>query len=144
MADTTIDDVMKAYAVDAVAAAARREIDLDFSEASLDLVDELLGRECFVGPTPRTPASLEDEETLWVLAKCFGAYVGEVTIRCVGGHWVGDATDDGGIRPAIEVQGVKGFPVDKVWKRMTESEYSGLGGYCRVLRAIIEHQSKET
>jgi hypothetical protein len=39
---------------------------------------------------------------------------------------------------------VKGFPVDKVWKRLTESEYSGLGGYCRALRAILERQRDET
>jgi hypothetical protein len=129
---------MKAYAADAVSAAARRHVSLDYSEHSLDAVDELLGRETFIGTTPRTPESSDDEETLWMLSKMFGAYVGEVTLRVFGGRWVGEPTADGGVRPAIEVEGLKGFPVDKVWKRLTESEFDGVGGYCRAIRKIIE------
>ena len=144
MTATEIDDVMKAYASDAVAAAARRGVVLDYSERSLDSVDELLRRESFVGRTPRTPESHEDEETLWICSKMLGAYVGEVALRALGGHWVAEAAGDGGVRPAIEVEGVRGFPVRKVWKRLTESEYDTLSGYCRALRVIIERQTNRT
>ncbi len=139
MAD--IDEVMKAYARDAVGAAARRDVTLDYSERSLDAVDELLGRESFIGATPRTPVSSEDEELLWVCSKMLGAYVGEVTLRALGGRWVDEPAVDGGVRPAIEVEGVKGFPVDKVWKRLTVSEFDTVGGYCRALRAIIDRRT---
>jgi hypothetical protein len=143
MRDPNIDDLMKVYAVDAVAAAARRGVTLDYSEESLNRVDELLGRESFIGRTPRGPESPEDEERLWTLSKMLGAYVGEVALRQVGGHWFGEPTDDGGIRPAIAVQGAKGFPVDMVWKRLTESEFKSVGGYCRVLRVILERQATD-
>ena len=140
MAETDIDGVMKAYARDAVAAAARRGVALDYSEQSLDAIDELLGRESFVGRTPRAPASPEDEEVLWTCSKMFGAYVGEVALRVFGGRWIDEPAADGGVRPAVEIKGVKGFPISKVWKRLTESEFDTLGGHCRALRAIINRQ----
>jgi hypothetical protein len=141
MAETSIDDVMKAYARDAVRAAARRDVALDYSERSLEAVDELLRRESFIGPTPRTPGSSEDEEILWMCSKMLGAYVGEVALHVLGGRWVDEPTVDGGVRPTIEVEGVKGFPIEKVWKRLTESEFDTVAGYCRVLRAIIDHRT---
>src|SRR5262252_9511388 len=144
MAEATIDDVMKAYANDAVRAAARRNVMLDYSEESLDAVDQLLGRESFVGRTPRAPESREDEETLWLLSKVFGAYVGEVALRVFGGRWLDEPTPNGGIRPAIEVNGLKGFPIEKVWKRLTQSEYDNLGGYCRAIRAILERSGRKS
>ena len=141
MTDADIDKVMKAYANDAVAVAGRRGVVLDFTEESLARVDELLGRESFIGKTPRTPESDEDEKTLWSCSKAFGAYVGEVVIRTMGGTWIGEPIAQGGTRPAILVKGVKGFPADKVWKRLTESEFDALDGYCRVLRHILLRQS---
>lgn len=143
MSDTEIDELMKAYAHDAVVAAGRREVTLDYSEQSLDAVDELLGRESFIGRTPRAPESPQDEEDLWAASKMFGAYVGEVAVRVFGGRWVGEPTADGALTPAIEVEGVKGFPVGKVWKRLTVSRFDSLGGYCRALRAILERRKAE-
>lgn len=139
MAQSPIDVVMKAYATDAVAVAARRGLDLDYSERSLGDVDALLARESFIGTTPREPESPEDEEQLWVCAKLLGAYVGEVVVRVLNGHWA-EEPGPGGVRPAIIVEGVKGFPIDKVWKRLTVSEFDTVGGYCRVLKAIVDRR----
>lgn len=136
MVDAAIDTVMKAYANDAVGVGVRRGVVLDYSEESLAALDALIGQESFVGVTPRTPESPEDEETLWTLSKTLGAYVGEVALRALGGRWVAEATPDGGTWPAIEIDGLKGFPVEKVWKRLTRSDLDGVGGYCRALRAI--------
>jgi len=83
---------MKTYATDAVAAAARRGVLLDYSQRSLADVDALLASESFVGRTPRTPASPEDDETMWTCAKMFGAYVGEVALRVLGGRWIAQRT----------------------------------------------------
>lgn len=139
MAEVTIDEVMKAYANDAVRLAARHGVALDYSEESLEAVDGLMWQESFIGPTPRTPESAEDEATLWTLSKTLGAYVGEVALRAFGGRWIAESTPDGGTRPAIDACGLKGYPVDKVWKRLTQSELDGVGGYCRAMRAISAH-----
>ena len=142
MTDAEMDELMKAYATDAVAAAGRRAVVLDYTEESLAGVDELLGRESFIGRTPRTPESDEDEKTLWSCSKMFGAYVGEVVLRTMGGRWIADPTPSGGTRAAVLVEGARGFPVDTVWKRLTEDQFKGLGGYCRVLRVVLATQTK--
>ena len=142
MADPSLDQVMKAYAEDAVKAAGRRGRVLDYSEQSLTIVDELLGSEAFVGRTPRTPETPDDEEVLWVAAKAFGGYVGEVVLRGLGGEWLGEEAPEGGTRPTLVVQGLRAYPVDKVWKRLTKSEYDTLGGYCRALRHILSQRRK--
>ncbi|MCE9635566.1 MAG: hypothetical protein K8T90_07670 [Planctomycetes bacterium] len=142
MTDAEMDELMKANATDAVAAAGRRDVVLDFTEDSLNGVDELLGRESFIGETPRTPESDEDEKLLWSCAQMFGGYVGEVVLRTMGGRWIADPTSDGGVRAAILIGGARGFPVGKVWKRLTEDQFSTLGGYCRALRVVLANQAK--
>ena len=42
----------------------------------------------------------------------------------------------------ILIDGARGFPVAKVWKRLTEDQFDGLGGYCRALRFVLENQTK--
>lgn len=143
MGDRAVDAIMKAYATDAVASAARRGVVLDYSEQSLDLLDELLGRESFLGVTPRAPANEEDEATLWVASKSFGAYVGEVVLRTLGGEWIDDAATGSGTRPAVKVGTIRGYPLEKVWKRLTESEFATVGGYCRVIRFLLERDSAQ-
>lgn len=140
MEEPTIDMIMKAYAADAVACASKRNITFDYSEESLAEIDRLLGSEEFIGVTPRKPYSSEDEETLWTLSKMIGAYVGEVTIRVFGGSWQSEDSSDGSVCPIIEIEGIKGYPIEKVWKRLTESQFDGLGGYCRTLRAIVSNR----
>lgn len=143
MTDAEMDELMKANATDAVAAAGRRGVVLDYTEESLKGVDQLLGRESFIGKTPRSPESDDDEKLLWSCAQMFGGYVGEVVLRTMGGKWIADPTSDGGVRPAVFVDGTRGFPVGKVWKRLTESEFDTLNGYCRALRFVLARQAEE-
>ena len=137
----TLDDVFKAYANDAVAFAERRGIALDYSEESLDRIDDILASPEIVGRTPREPASPEEEDEMWTLSKMLGAYVGEVAVRAFSGRWIAEDLASGGARPVIEVCGIKGFPMEKVWKRLTESEFDNLGGYCRAVRAIVAQRT---
>jgi hypothetical protein len=143
MTDSEMDKVMKEYAADAVAVAAERSVILDYTEESLVLVDRLLGREWFIGRTPRTPESDSDKKLLSSCAEEFGAYVGEVVLRTMGGKWIADPTSTGGVQPAVLVDGARGFPVGKVWKRLTESEFDTLSGYCRALRFVLSRQAEE-
>lgn len=143
MTDAEMDELMKANATDAIAAAGRRGVVLDYTEESLTGVDRLLGRESFIGKTPRKAESDDDENLLWSCAQMFGGYVGEVVLRTMGGRWIADPTDSGGVRPAVLVDGARGFPVGKVWKRLTESEFDTLSGYCRALRFVLARQAEE-
>ena len=125
---------MKAYATEAVEFARRLGTSLDYSESSLERVDELLG--VIAGEQPHTPSPGQDEDELWLLSKVFGAYVGEVVLTQIGGAWDQEDTDVG-IRPFVFVSGLKAYPVTKVWKRLTESEFDGVSGYCRATRALL-------
>jgi hypothetical protein len=143
MTDAEMEKLMKAYASDIVAVAAESGVTLDYTEESLALVDRLLGREWFIGRTPRTPESDEDKKRLSSCADEFGAYVGEVVLRTMGGRWIADPTSTGGVRPAVLVDGARGFPIEKVWKRLTESEFDTVSGYCRALRFVLARQGEE-
>jgi hypothetical protein len=135
MADVTISDVMAAYAKDAELDATRRGFALDYSEDSLSIVDEILG-----GLTQNgliTPANDDEKERWWNFSKMYGAYVGEVVIRNLHGTWEMKDNEDGSARVVLLWQQITGFPLEKIYKRLTEDEFSGVAGYCRALRAIV-------
>jgi hypothetical protein len=138
MANATISQQMQAYAEDAEHLAANRGLTLDYTEPSLETVDQLLTAITGAGViSPRTP---EEEEQIWALAKVYGGYVGEVVRRNLGGEWELHDNPDGSARVILRCQGVQMFPCEKVYKRLAEDPFSGVGGYCRALRTIIARQ----
>ena len=84
MADVTITDVMKAYAQDAEGLALKEGISLDYTE-KIEGVDALLRQ--IAGDSVVPPNTPAEEEQLWMLAKVYGGYLGEVVIRTLGGDW---------------------------------------------------------
>jgi hypothetical protein len=138
MAEITISDVMKEYAQDAKRLASEQGISLDDTEESLERVDLLLHK--IAGNTVLTPRTPEEASQLWALAKIYGGYVGEVVIRNMGGAWELQDNPDGSARVVLHCEGVRMFPPDKVYKRLTEDQFSNVSGYCRALRAIIKLQ----
>ncbi len=136
----TIGDVMQAYAGDAVVHAREFGFALDYSEASLDRVDSVLSK--LTGSGVRLPKSPAEEESLWLISKKYGGYVGQVVISEIGGAWEMQDMPSGGARVVLRSQGVQMFPLEKIFKRLTADEYSGVSGYCRALRVIIERQDK--
>jgi hypothetical protein len=138
MAEITISDVMKAYAQDAERLASEQGISLDYTEESLARVDLLLHK--IAGDTVRTPRTPEEASQLWALSKIYGGYLGEVVIRNMGGAWELQDNPDGSARVVLHCEGVRMFPPDKVYNRLTENLFSTVSGYCRVLRAIINLQ----
>jgi hypothetical protein len=139
MADVTISDVMIAYARDAEHIALRDGIVLDYSEASLMQVDSIL--QGIAGESVLSPKTPEEEDQIWTWSKLYGGYVGEVVIRNMGGAWETLDNSDGSARVILRCEGVQMFPLEKVYKRLTEDEFSGVSGYCRALRFIIERQN---
>ena len=137
----SISEVMEAYAKDAVTHACNRGVTLDYSEASLESVDRIL--EMLTSGGVISPSSPAEENQLWVLSKMYGGYTGEVVIKQMGGQWELHNLANGGARVVLHSGGIQAFPPEKIYKRLTEDRFSGVGGYCRALRAIIEHAGKK-
>jgi hypothetical protein len=138
MADVTIADVMQAFAHDAERLALKRGITLDYTEKSLDDVDAILDQ--IAGGSIVPPKTAEEKEQLWTVAKVYGGYLGEVVIRNMGGDWEMSDNPDGSARLILRCRGVQMFPLEKVFKRLAEDQFSVVSGYCRALRAIIARQ----
>jgi hypothetical protein len=136
----TIGNVMQAYAGDAVAHAREFGFALDYSEASLDQVDSVLSKLTASGVL--LAKSPTEEESLWLLSKKYGGDLGQVVIREIGGGWEMQDLPSGGARVVLRSQGVQMFPLEKIFKRLTEDQYSGVSGYCRALRLIIGSERK--
>src|SRR5258705_11091956 len=141
MSAPTISDVMEAYAKDAETDARKRGIALDYSESSLAHVDRVL--ETLAPDGVLTPKSSAEEDALWMLAKMYGGYVGQVVIKQMGGQWELQDLPDGSSRVVLRCSGIQAFPPEKIYKRLTQDRYSGVGGYCRALRAIVENREKK-
>ena len=141
MPTPNISQVMEAYAKDAEVDARTRGITLDYSELSLNQVDQIL--EMLTQGGVLTPKSPAEEEQLWLLSKKYGGYIGQVVIKVIGGKWELHDLPNGGSRVVLSSCGIHGFPPEKIYKRLTSDRFSGVGGYCRVLRAIVEHRDKK-
>src|SRR5438105_3617047 len=80
--DPDIEEIAKAYSLDAVDIAAKNfDVQLDWSEESIRDVEQILNR--LHDSLTQAPA----EETIWVFAKSFGSYLGEVFRKYHGGTW---------------------------------------------------------
>jgi hypothetical protein len=139
MAEVTIAVLMKAYAQDAEDLALNAGITLDYTEKSLEDIESILHQ--IAGDSVIDPTSTEEEDRLWTLAKIYGAYLGEVVIRSLGGVWEMSENPDGTARVILHSQGLQMFPLEKVYKRLAEDEFSGVSGYCRAIRAIVSHRA---
>src|SRR5438093_8501806 len=118
MADVTISDVMTAYAEDAERHALKFGTVLDYSEQSLELVDVVLQQ--IAGEGILSPKTAVEEEQLWTLSKMYGGYLGEVVVRNIGGAWEMLDNADGSARAILVCKEVKMFPLEKVYKRLTQ------------------------
>ena len=117
------------YAAMAVGASNKIEkVDLDYSPASLKILDDILGR----FHRDKVPA-----ESIGATLFAFGCYVGEVFVRNFGGKWCREED--------TEMRGLAGFfivvdlpnqkicnPIGKVFKRVQEGEAESLPYFYQV------------
>lgn len=106
---------------------------LDFSEESVQLVEELVDDMHYTLPQGKTPQNVALLSELW------GAYIGEVFRRNVGGEWI-TWEDQWGKAPAIALGGTKIFPQDKVRKRFTNGPEDNLWHYYQTFRDLLSSQ----
>jgi hypothetical protein len=115
-----LGSMMEGYAR-AAAELARCEMQqkLDFSEESIDGLDEILVR---VGESPEL--DLDFEVRLW------GSYLGEVLRRRYAGSWEMTQYPGGAVAvPAVDVRGSRLFPLMKVYRRLTVGEEEDLRSF---------------
>lgn len=136
--NVTISDVMRSYANGAVQyARSRHGLELDFSEASLENIDRILGARVHEGGVHPNQLSQADEEDLWLYCKMIGGYVGEVIIRNLGGTWLmEDHGPDSSSVKLMAAQKIQGYPPDSIWRALTESGKSVVS-YYRTLLVIL-------
>ena len=100
---------------------------LDFSEASVATIERVVDDIKYSMPDGKTPANID------LLCRVWGAYIGEVFRRQVGGEWI-DWEDQYGKAIAFQSVGVKVFPMDKVRKRIVGGSEHNLRDYYTAFR----------
>ena len=142
MAEVTIADMMQAYAQDTVDYARNQfQVDLDFSENSLQQVEQILAtlhNALPKGALGKLFKSGPSQEQIGDMAKGWGGYIGEVIRRRWGGEWTTETAAYPGTVITLRVLGYDIFPPAKVYKRLTNGSEDNIWHYYQVLRQDFE------
>jgi hypothetical protein len=138
--------MMSAFSLDAVDHAARQGVELDYSESSLTLVEEILGTLDAERPKGlfklfRKGPSHSDFETV---AKLYGGYIGEVMRFEWGmGEWI--IPDEGPFAGALVLQYGEAMtsPPAKVFKRIVDGSGDNVWYYYQVLKQGVTERTTQ-
>ena len=138
-AEPTVNDMMSAYAEDAVEVALQGfGVKLDYSESSIELVEQILGMYYQTIPKgffARLFKSKPSTEELSQVSKKFGGYIGEVFRRSHGGEWgFNHEISPGSIIISLCKDDLQIFPPTKVYKRLTNGPEDNVWSYFRVIQ----------
>jgi len=137
MAEPTANDMMSAYALDAVdMARARFGVELDFSEGSVQALEGILGNLHESVPTGLRRAFRRGptQEQLDQMAKIWGGYLGEVMRRRWGGEWATHTALQPGYILTLKLGDHEIYPPARVYKRMVNGREDNVWHYYQVLR----------
>ena len=129
-ADEKIAEIAAAYSLDAIdIARANFGKDLDWSEASVELVEDIL-TELHDAMASERPS----DETIWRMSKAFGSYIGEVFRRANGGRW-GMVDIEGQQFPGFRAneRDVTFWPWGRVHNRLSNGPEDNVWHYYRAL-----------
>ena len=135
MTSATVNDMMAAYAEDAVDFARTKfGISLDYASESVERV-ELIAEQLMQAARPKGLLGkflrkAPSDEEIQTVCKMLGGYIGEVYRRNRGGEW--------GVNQEFKALGVRQgenwiFPPAKVHKRLTNGSEDNLWSYFRIL-----------
>jgi hypothetical protein len=128
MAAKSLAEVMASDAADAVELTRAYFVErLDYSEASVATIEQLVDDVHYSLPEGKTPENTD------LMCRLWGAYIGEVFRRHVGGEWV-HREDQYGKAVAFRSGGFTVFPHDKVRKRIAGGPEHNLRDYYQVFR----------
>ncbi|WP_222708603.1 hypothetical protein [Paenibacillus sp. N3.4] len=126
--------MMAAYSEDAVELAGKMGLQLDFSEESLKIIDEILER--YHQGIPKGIKKIfskgPSEDQIIQMSKIWGGYVGEVFRRNLGGYWEMSKKIDNAI--VLRINSTELFPPAKVNKRIVNGKEDGIYFYYQVLK----------
>ncbi len=137
MTDADAAEIMREYAEQAVAQASKQhDILLDYTEQSLLRLDMLLSRLTNNSVRPLPPPDSEDEATLWLVAKAYGGYLGEVMRLHLGGSWHHQLVDSAHT-VRMQVGDITCSPPERVWNRLTSDAHDTILSYYRGLQHLL-------
>lgn len=132
LASTTfdsLDDMMQAYAAEAVrVAAAEHGKKLDYSANSVEVLEDILNS---LSPAP--------ESDLEWLTKLWGSYFGEVFHRRYPSEWTMSEYPGGKFAvPTLEIGGSRIYPLLKVHRRLTTGASENLTAFAEMARKRLD------
>lgn len=115
-AEQTLEAMVAGLADDAVKLGREFKLQLDFSEHTLEQVEEVLAQ--LAEELPKTKPSSDDVDQM---CKLWGVYFGEVVRRKFGGEWAIETYPGAQFATlTLNVRGAKLFPTMKVFRRLTQ------------------------
>lgn len=142
MAD--VNDMMAAYAEDAVDYAKKLNKTLDYSEQSIQQVEDIctmLYNEIPKNFFKRLIKKAPSEETIIQMSKILGGYIGEVMIKHYGGSWDIEDFMNQGNTILVSIGELKTFPVGKVYKRLKNGPGDNVYYYYHVMTKELSKAS---
>ena len=127
-ADERVIELAERHASVLVDLAARGGMSLDFTDASVQVVEQLAGQLEDSGPKD-WETNEASAEYLWDFAKMLGFYVGEVMRRHHGGEWGFMEQAKGPPIYGIRVNGGLTSPMEKAYQRLTIGPEDNLWSY---------------
>lgn len=130
------EDVVRNHCNTAIEYAKTLNKNLDFSEASLADVEEIL--DCYFEDLSSKNPALDEIESLAII---WGIYLGEVvrihnSERC---HWQVDDVLGDGAELYLQIEHIKAFPIYKVYKRLTNGPEDNVMSFYDVIKyRVIE------
>ncbi|MDF2922952.1 MAG: hypothetical protein K0R57_1866 [Paenibacillaceae bacterium] len=134
MTQHAVKDMMIAYSEDAIEIANKMGIELDYSEESLKLVNDIL--EKYYQGIPKGIKKLftkgPSNEQIVQMSKVWGGYVGEVIRRNLGGEWGMSKNFENAV--SLMVNSAEVYPPAKVNKRIMNGKEDDIYFYYKVLK----------
>ena len=137
-----IGEIASSNAHDAIGTAKELyNVELDFSEESVELVERILAEVSSVLTKDGFESQSEWETAMAHHAGLWGSYVGEVFRRHRGGEWKWDDSVPGGAA-ALVFDGLRVFPIAKVHKRLLFGTADDVWFYFQALCAQLSRGEK--
>jgi hypothetical protein len=132
--DPKLAEDMEANAQSAVELAKTRfQVALDYRPESIQELEKLCDRVQYAMP------DAESKETLGLLTRLWGSYLGEVIRRRLGGEWI-IWTDKHGKTMALRVGEATVFPHNKVKKRLERGTDHNIWNYYQSVMSSLEKE----
>lgn len=129
--DNSLQQIAQAFSQEAVEFAAKKlRIDLDYSDASIQLIETILGAYHHCRSEPDGPS----EEHVQRYAQIFGSYIGETFRRNHAATW-GSTPNDGSKMPSMRSDHTTTvfFPWARAYNRITKGDTEGVTVYYQYL-----------